>query len=134
MKASEFFPSNYLNAESARELNGKTLTIYEVKSEIIRDDEKMLIGFESVEKTLVVNKTNATTLIKEWGDETNGWIGKSIVLEIVKVMFKGERTDSIMITPITDRSLPTAAQVLGDAASTGIPANQSTHQSKKAKK
>jgi hypothetical protein len=110
MKASEFFPSNYLNAESAHELNGKTLKIYEVKSETIRDDQKMIIEFESVEKTLVVNKTNATTLIKEWGDETNNWIGKSVMLEIVKVMFKGERTDSIMITPVNNTGEPRPAK------------------------
>lgn len=114
MKASEFFPSNYLNAETAKELAGKTYTIYEVNKVVIRDGDqpKMILGLEGVEKSIVINKTNATELIKAHGDETNDWIGKHVHLEIMKVQFKGERRDSIILTPTTAAAAPAQEPVI----------------------
>lgn len=112
MKASEFNTSNYLNAQTAKEYEGKTLTIYEVKAETIRDIRKMTIGFENVEKLLVVNKTNREILAESYGDETTAWIGRRVRLDIVKVMFEGKRTNSISLTPENDLALPDAAQVM----------------------
>jgi hypothetical protein len=100
MKASEFNTSNYLNAASALEYAGKTLKIYEVNAEMIRDVRKMVIGFENVEKLLVVNKTNREILAEAFGDETAAWIGCEVHLEIVKVMFEGKRTSSISLSPV----------------------------------
>lgn len=101
MKASDFETSNYLNAKSAGQFNGKTLTIYEVKSEQVRDIRKMVIGFEGVEKTLIVNKTNRVILSDAFGDETNDWINRTVVLRLVTVMFEGEKTLSITLEPVT---------------------------------
>jgi hypothetical protein len=101
MKSSDFETSNYLNAKSAGQFNGKTLTIYEVKSEQVRDIRKMVIGFEGVEKALIVNKTNRVILSDAFGDETNDWIGRSVVLHLATVMFEGQKTLSISLEPIT---------------------------------
>lgn len=114
MKASEFNTSNFLNAVSALEYAGKTLKIYEVNAEMIRDVRKMTIGFEGVEKVLVVNKTNREILSDAYGDETAAWIGRSVRIDIVKVMFEGKRTSSIALTPVEDVSLPDASAVLAD--------------------
>ena len=114
MKASEFNTSNFLNAVSAKEYEGKTLTIYEVSAEIIRDVRKMTIGFEGVEKVLVVNKTNREILSDVYGDETAAWIGRRVRIDIVKVMFEGKRTSSISLAPVDDVTLPDAAAVLDE--------------------
>jgi hypothetical protein len=119
MKASEFNTSNFLNAVSATEYAGKTLKIYEVNAEIIRDVRKMTIGFEGIEKTLVVNKSNREILVEAYGDETAGWIGRSVRIDIVKVMFEGKRTNSISLSPVEDVSLPDASAVLADAPKKG---------------
>lgn len=104
MKASEFNTSNYLNATIAKEYEGRTLTIYEVTAETIRDVRKMAIGFENVEKMLVVNKTNREILAEAFGDDTITWVGKTVRLDIVKVMFDGQRTNSIALTPVTSET------------------------------
>lgn len=100
MKASEFNTSNYLNAETARELAGHTFTIYEVTAEQIRDQRKMVIGLEGVERGIVANRTNREAIVEAYGDDTDGWIGKSVRLDITKVMFEGRRTNSILLTPV----------------------------------
>jgi len=101
MKASEFNTSDYLNSKSAVEHTGKDLKIFEVNAEIIRDQRKMVIGFEGIEKGLVVNKTNREVLAETYGDDCDAWIGQTVRLEIVKVMFEGKRTDSIQVVPMT---------------------------------
>ena len=110
MKSTDFIISNYLNAENATELNHKTLSIYEVKTEIISDVTKMVIGFEGVEKVLVVNKTNNLTMTEAYGEETDNWRDKKVRLDIVGVMFKGKRTPSIQITPIAAETAPEPAK------------------------
>jgi hypothetical protein len=112
MKAYEFETSKFLNAKSAGEYNGKTLTIYEVKSEIVREMKKMVIGFESVEKTLIVNKTNRTALTDAFGDETNDWYGRKVILHITRVTFDGQPTASIVLEPVVQQKLPTADEIL----------------------
>lgn len=112
MKASDFNTSNYLNADNSRELIGKILKIYEVKSEEIREKQKLAIGFEGVEKLLIVNKSNRTDLSDAFGDETDNWIGESVKFTITKVMFEGKRVNSITIEPQTDKA-PAAAPAEG---------------------
>jgi len=104
IKASEFNTSNYLNATTAKEYEGTDLTIYEIGAETIRDVKKMTIGFEKVEKLLVVNKTNREVLADAFGDETNDWVGKQVRLDIIKVMFDGQRTNSIALTPVSEKT------------------------------
>ena len=101
MQASEFDNSKYLNSTNAKDLNNKTLVIYEVKPEIVREVRKMAIGFESVDRLMIVNKTNRQALTAAWGDDTDSWVGKSVTLSITSVMFEGKLTPSILLTPTT---------------------------------
>ena len=107
MKSTDFTESNYLNAKTAGHLNGRTLTIYEVKCAMIGQDQdavlKMVIGFENVEKMLVVNRTNNEILTEAFSDETDHWIGKDVVLNLITITFKGERTLSIQLTPAPNK-------------------------------
>ena len=105
MKSTEFIESKYLNAKTAEKMNGQTYKIYEVRAEVVGQDEKakrkMVIGFEGIEKTLVVNKTNNEILTEAFGDETDTWVGEDVIVHLVFVSFKGERTLSIQLEPVT---------------------------------
>lgn len=97
VKASEFETSKYLSAKTAGEYNGKTLTIYNVKPELVREVRKLVCEFENVEKTLPLNKTNRNALADAYGDDTDAWLGKVVVLHITRVMYEGNLTPSVVL-------------------------------------
>ena len=105
MKSTEFTESKYLNAKSAGQYNGKTLTIYECKAEMIGRDEdltrKLTVGFEGVEKRCVINRTNNEILTEAFGEETDNWTGRKVILHIVMQQFKGQRKPGIQLEPVT---------------------------------
>lgn len=90
MKIGQAFPSTWL---SATDLHGDTtVTIETVKMEMVgRDqDEKLVLGLRGI-KPFVVNKTNAKSIQSALGsDETDDWIGKSIILYPTEVEYAGE--------------------------------------------
>jgi hypothetical protein len=84
MNAALLNPSKYLKAV---EFLGRdhTLTITEVKrEELIREDnskeKKGIVFFAETTKGWVLNVTNIKSLVAMWGDETDNWIGKKVVL------------------------------------------------------
>jgi hypothetical protein len=101
MKLSEAFPSNFLKAD---DLNGKpvTLTISGVEIEQLgqgKDKEKKLvIQFRGTEKKLICNKTNAGTIGKLYGDDTDDWIGQRITIAPREVEFQGEMMMAIRVS------------------------------------
>lgn len=104
MKSTEFTESKYLNAKTAGQLNGKTLTIFDVKAEMVGQDEnqarKLIVGFESVDKGCIINRTNNEILTEAFGEETDTWIGRSVILHIIMTQFKGERKPGIQLEPL----------------------------------
>jgi hypothetical protein len=61
-------------------------------------EEKPILHFVGKEKGLVLNKTNANTIIEILGtDETNEWKGHRIVLYPDKTDFNGQRVNCIRI-------------------------------------
>lgn len=101
MKLSEAFPSNFLKAD---DLNGKpvTLTIAAVEMETLgqgKDKEsKLIVQFKGTEKKLVCNKTNANTIGKLYGDDTDDWIGQRITIKPMEVEFQGEMKLAIRVS------------------------------------
>ena len=105
-------PSQYLGAH---DLNGKDvhLTILGVIMAPLKTDRgeeiKPLVRFEEVEKaakaknekprTLVLNRTNATTIASIHGNEVDDWTGKRITLFPTTVQAFGETKDCIRIRP-----------------------------------
>lgn len=93
MKLHDCFPSNFLKSE---DLNGKAVvvTISEVEFDRIGKDtsegKKLILSFEGKEKKMVVNKTNAKTIEKLYGDDTDNWIGKPIKIVTREVEFQGD--------------------------------------------
>lgn len=114
MKISEAFPSNFLKCD---DLNGKavTLTIESAEMEEIgqgrEKENKLIIAFRKTEKKLVCNKTNATTIGKLYGDDTDGWIGQRITLVPKEVEFQGELMWAIRVSLQKPAATATAAPV-----------------------
>jgi hypothetical protein len=111
MKASDMFPSKYLKASDAD--TDLTLTISRIAPEIMKsrdgqDEEKYVLYFSDAEKGMVLNKTNKNTLVDLYGEETDEWVGKKIILTSVDVDAFGETAAALRVShkkPALDRKL-----------------------------
>lgn len=94
MKISQAFPSKYL---SSHDLNGMeaTLTISNVAMEVMGQEQKPVVYFQEAGKGMVLNKTNANTIAQMYGDDTEGWLGKQIILFAMKVEMQGKLVDGL---------------------------------------
>jgi hypothetical protein len=95
MHIDALYPSRFLRCA---DLSGKPrrVTIAGLKREDIGGEQKNILAFTN-EKSLVLNKTNARSIAKLYGDETRGWNGKDIVLVPAQVDFRGDIVDAIRV-------------------------------------
>lgn len=113
MKLNEAFPSNYLKAA---DLNGHNVTVTIVSVELVelgqgRDKEtKLLIAFRGKDKQLVCNKTNANTIAKLYGDDTDSWIGQKITIGPREVEFQGDMVQAIRVSIQKPAGAPAAVK------------------------
>ena len=72
MEYTDIYRSAYLKAE---DLSGRTAkhTISSCTAEKVGDDERLVLAFSENDRSLVLNKTNATTLAELYGPETGAW-------------------------------------------------------------
>ncbi len=105
VKISEAYPSQYLKCA---DLNGKPwdMKIRTVSEEDLgqgHDKEtKPVVYFENAQKGLVLNKTNATTIAKVYGDDTGTWTGQGVQVFPTQVEFKGETVDAIRVRVVQE--------------------------------
>lgn len=100
--------SCYLKAE---DLGGKEVPVTIEKIEVIKlnEKDKLFASFTGKEKGLVLNKTNAAIIGKEYGDDYNAWAGKSILLFPTVTEFEGKTVDCIRLRiqlDIADEKIP----------------------------
>lgn len=109
MKVSDAFPSNYIKAA---DLNGKAAVavIDRTEFEMIGDDKKMIVYFQGKEKGLVCNKTNANTIASLYGDDTDDWQGREIVLFEAYVDFQGKSVPAVRVRAPKKQSAQQSAQ------------------------
>ena len=101
MSISRLFPSKYLKADDVED--GETVTIKEVMVEAVGMDQedKPVIYFDEHPKGCILNKTNAQSVAKVYGDEEDDWFGKKLVLMTVPSRTPaGEATTSIRMKPV----------------------------------
>ncbi len=102
MNVNDVFPSKWLKAS---ELVGKEVKvkIESVGFELMKDDDpesgKIILHFVGKKKGVSLNKTNSQTLAATFSPETDGWVGKEIVLFSQKVNFAGNLVDGIKVRP-----------------------------------
>ncbi len=97
MKISAAFPSKYLKAADLQDREIK-LVIAKVELEAIGDDDrKPAVYFTKAKKALICNKTNAKAIAAAYGDDTDDWTGKQIILFPMMVQFRDEMVESIRV-------------------------------------
>ena len=96
MKVSQVFAGEYL---AAADLQGQehTVVIASVELKEFDDGDKLLLTFQNRKKGLVANKTNSKRIAMLYGDETEGWVGKEIILYPDIVDYQGKPTEAIRV-------------------------------------
>jgi hypothetical protein len=99
MDLNSIFPSKYIKSS---DLQGRevTLTIARIAIEKLDDGQKPVIYFGGKEKGLICNKTNANRIAHYYGTNTDGWIGKQIVLGVELVDMQGQTKEGLRIKGI----------------------------------
>jgi len=98
VKISTAFPSKYLRTE---DLDGHDITVRidRVQMEEVGEEkkEKPVIYFEGKSKGLVLNVTNARTISAIFGDDSEDWRGREILLFEAQVSYQGKTTVAIRV-------------------------------------
>lgn len=81
--------------------------------------EKLLfaIGFEKIQKQMILNATNRKSLSRQFGADTKAWIGKQVTLTVQDGIRKpggraGETTTGLRILDPSTSSIKTAANIM----------------------
>jgi hypothetical protein len=98
MDVNQAFPSKYIKAS---DLQGRDVNVV-IADAIIEEigqtkDKRLVCYFQGKEKGLVVNRTNALMIADLYGNDTDEWTGKEIVLYSTRVPFQGQMTDAIRV-------------------------------------
>jgi hypothetical protein len=86
MKMNDMFPSKYLTSQDILDMDEEpTFRIKKVVFETLKnqegqEEEKPILYFVEAEKGIVLNRTNASTIVQMFGDDTDAWKGKPITL------------------------------------------------------
>lgn len=88
--------SNWLNAG---ELGGQEVevTISEVVKTTLDDEDKMGLKFVGAKKGMILNITNNGRLMSAFGQDSDNWIGKKIVLYSEPVQFGGKMVEGLRV-------------------------------------
>src|SRR6185503_10037910 len=90
--------SEYLKAADLQGQNVRVV-IDRVEMRDVGDDHKPVLFFQGKEKGVVLNKTNANNIAIAYGDDTDEWHGKEVVLYEAMVDFQGRSVAAIRIRP-----------------------------------
>ena len=113
MKKSAAFPGKYLGAADLDKVDGGTIRLkmdhIKVESINVRDggtEDKAVLYFVGADKGMVVNVTNWDTLEEMFGDESDDWMGKEIVLYKERTRYEGKATWGVRIKGIAPPTPP----------------------------
>jgi hypothetical protein len=97
MKISSAFPSKFLRAADLQDQN-INVTMSHVDMEDVGDtDKKPVLYFNGKEKGCVLNKTNSKVITQAYGDDTEAWRGKPLILYPAMVDFRGDMVEAIRV-------------------------------------
>ena len=123
LKISTAFPSQYLKCA---DLNGKPWDV-KIRTVVMEDlgqgsgkESKPVLYVDDAQKGLVLNKTNAITIVNSYGDDTGNWTGKDIQVFPTTTEFKGETVDAIRVR-IPPEQQPDAAPMADGEPDDEIP-------------
>ena len=99
----KYFDDKYIGAwDLEGKPDGVALVIKDVKVEVMQDptggkSKKPVVYFEKATKGMVLNKTNARTIAKLHGNDTDEWTGKTVTLYATTCDAFGETVDCVRI-------------------------------------
>src|SRR5271166_5422160 len=106
MKISNAFPSKYLKASDLQDRH-VAVTMSQVALEDVGDSErKPVLHFNGKNKGLVLNKTNSRVIAGIYGDDTDQWDGKPLVLFPAMVDFRGDQVEAIRVRAPRQKETP----------------------------
>jgi hypothetical protein len=97
MNINDIFTSKYLRAADVQ--GQHQLTIARTAMEQLGDETKLVLYFKGSDKGMVMNKTNSNNVAKVYGPETNGWIGKPIVIATAMTDYQGQSVACLRLYP-----------------------------------
>lgn len=100
MNINDVYQSNTLCAADLKRRE-HTLCIASVELKKFNDGDKLVITFQNAKKQFICNKTNSKRIAFAHGDDTDGWIGKEIVLYPDLVDFQGQMKEAIRVRPVS---------------------------------
>lgn len=111
MRISQAFPSKYLKATDIPKGREVTVQIDAVLMEVMEqsNEEKPILSFIGKQKGLVLNVTNSTTLSEAYGDDTDEWHGKPVVLFASTTSFNGRNVACLRLRAPDATSAPVVA-------------------------
>jgi hypothetical protein len=99
--ASDFDQSKYLKAADIGEVGSeKRVKIKAVTKETDvgeRQETKACLWFTTLDKGLLLNKTNLRVLQGAFGNIMDAWVGKIMVLYVIMDNFRGKMTPSVRV-------------------------------------
>lgn len=99
MRVDQIYPNTYL---SASDIGNHKLqaVICEVGLVVLDGEQKLALSFEGKQKLMVLNRSNASAMAEVFGQETDGWLGKSVELYTIRTEFKGRPVDGLRLRPL----------------------------------
>ena len=96
MLMSSAFPSAYLKAADTQ---GRTLPLIIDRCELVDLDgeQKPCLFFQGRNKGMILNRTNAATIVEAYGDESDAWRGKPLEVFTARVSFQGRMVDGLRV-------------------------------------
>ena len=94
-----------------------TVTISHVEMSDIGGEHKPILYFQGKEKGVVLNKTNAGSIVNLFGDDTEAWEGQPIILFEAMVSFQGQTVPAIRVraAPVKKNAVPQkASEIIND--------------------
>ena len=87
----EAFPGNWLKSA---DLQGHEVPVVIASADIetVGKDRKLCLFFRGKTKGMICNKTNAQRIGLAYGEDTDAWVGQSIILYSEMVDFQGKAT------------------------------------------
>lgn len=99
MNVSQYIGGEFLKAENIP-AEGIRAVIVDVRAERISEEtrKKVVLYFSGVDKALPLNNTNLTLMISRYGEESDAWIGKKILIyRDEEIMYGGKRVGGVRI-------------------------------------
>lgn len=110
MRISGAFPSDFLKAADLQNRNVRVV-MDRVEMKDIGGDHKPVLFFQGKDKGMVLNKTNSNNISLIYGDETEDWTGKELILFPAMVDFQGKTVQAIRVRVPTAKDRAAQAPV-----------------------